>query len=137
MPIYLGNHLVDISSEEYIYLSDEEKEKILKEGYAKKSQIVRFLVKKWKNARSSVYRWLKQFEEYVPLREIFRNDRELYVFLVFREEEKAKKDFINLKDVAQILGISYRHAKRLLKQGKIMGIKIGREYRVLYYPENV
>ncbi len=123
MPIYLGNHLVDISSEEYIYLSDEEKEKILKEGYAKKSQIVRFLVKKWKNARSSVYRWLKQFEE--------------YVFLVFREEEKAKKDFINLKDVAQILGISYRHAKRLLKQGKIMGIKIGREYRVLYYPENV
>ncbi len=134
MSIYLGNRLVDISSEEYIYLSDEEREKILKEGYAKKSQIVRFLVKKWKNARSSVYRWLKQFEEYVPLREIFRNDRELYVFLVFREEEKAKKDFINLKDVAQILGISYRHAKRLLKQGKILGIKIGREYRVLYYP---
>ena len=142
--------LVEISPDEYIKLSDEERDRILREEYAKRNQIARFLVKKWKNKRSSVYRWLKPFGQYIPLREIFRNDRELYVFLVFKEEEenrkrnvkrkestkeKMEKDFINLKDVAQMLGISYRHARRLLKQGKILAIRVGKEYKVISYSD--
>ncbi len=140
--------LVEISPDEYIKLSDEERDRILREEYAKRNQIARFLVKKWKNKRSSVYRWLKPFGQCIPLREIFRNDRELYVFLVFKEEEENRKrnvkqkkptkekdgeNFVNLKNVAQMLGISYRHARRLLKQGKILAIRVGKEYKVISY----
>ena len=147
MSIYLGNRLVDINSEEYIYLSDEEKEKILKEGYAKKSQIVRFLVEQG-NKRRTVYRKLKIFGKYIPLIVILSDDRELYEFLAFKEKNKnkdkkivrrrirrkeTKRDFTNLKDLAQKFGISYRHVKRLRKQGKIIAVREGKYCRVIFH----
>ena len=139
MSIYLGNHLVDISSEEYIDLSDEEREKILKEGYARKSMAVKFLVERRGMARSTAYKWFKSlflYDRYVPLKSFLRTDRDCYEYLLFTEMKK-RKDYITLKEAAERLGISYRHAKRLVKEGKILAIKRGKAYDVLNVPQKV
>ena len=39
-------------------------------------------------------------------------------------------DSMTLKDVADALGISTKLASRLVREGKIFGVKVGREYRV-------
>ncbi len=135
--------LVEINSDEYIKLSDEEREKILKEGWTKKSQIVKFLVEIKGNKRRTVYRKLKFFKKYIPLRVVLIDDGELHAFLAFKEKEKkivrrirrkdTKRDFTNLKDLAQKFGISYRHAIRLRKQGKIVVVREGKHCRVIYH----
>ena len=39
-------------------------------------------------------------------------------------------DSMTLKDVADALGISTKLASRLVREGEIFGVKVGREYRV-------
>ena len=147
MRIDLSKYLVDISPEEFACLSDEEKKRILEKGYAKKSQIVKFLVEQGCK-RSTVYRKLnrkfKFFDKYIPLSIILSDDKDLYEFLAFKEKERktvrwrirrkeTKRDFTNLKDLAQKFGISYRHVKRLRKQGKIIAVREGKHCRVIFH----
>lgn len=40
------------------------------------------------------------------------------------------KDLLTTKDVSDILMVSQQMVRNLINQGKITGIKIGREYRV-------
>ena len=145
MRIDPSKYLVDISPEEFACLSDEEKKRMLEEGYVKKSMAVKFLVEQGYKRRT-VYHNLKIFGKYIPLIVILSDDRELYGFLAFKEKNKnkdkktvrrkirrkeTKRDFTNLKDLAQKFGISYRHVKRLRKQGKIIAVREGKHCRVI------
>ena len=143
MRIDPSKYLVDTSPEEFACLSDEEKKRILEKGYAKKSQIVKFLVEQGCKRRT-VYRKLKIFGKHIPLSIILSDDKDLYEFLAFKEKERktvrwrirrkeTKRDFTNLKDLAQKFGISYRHVKRLRKQGKIIAVREGKHCRVIFH----
>ena len=134
MAVDPGNSLIDISSGEYTRLPEEERERIHKEGYAKKSMAVKFLVERRGMTRSTAYRrFNSNLCRYVPLKSFLRTDRDCYEYLVFAERKK-RKDYITLKEAAERLGISYRHAKRLVKEGKILAIKRGKAYEVLNVP---
>ncbi len=39
-------------------------------------------------------------------------------------------DFMTLKDVVGALGISTKLASRLVREGEVFGVKVGREYRI-------
>ena len=139
MRIDPSKHLVDISPEEFASLSDEEKKRMLEEGYVKKSMAVKFLVRRGDMARSTAYKWFKSlflYGRYVPLKSFLLTDRDCYEYLLFTEMKK-RKDYITLKEAAERLGISYRHAKRLVKEGKILAIKRGKAYDVLNVPQKV
>ena len=139
MKIDPSKYIVDISPEEFASLSDEEKKRILEEGYAKKSMAVKFLAERRGMARSTAYKWFKSlflYSRYVPLKSFLLTDKDCYEYLLFSEMKK-RKDYITLKEAAERLGISYRHAKRLVKNGKILAIKRGKAYEALNVPQKV
>ena len=49
---------------------------------------------------------------------------------IYRAMLKEYPDILDMKQVCQALAISKKTAYRLLKEGNLTGIKVGREYRV-------